>query len=629
MSFLPIAERELRVAARKRSTFWVRIIAALVALIIGCGFLIISAVSLGLGAPSLGRGLFAVLTWLSLAVALSAGLFFTSDCLSEEKREGTLGFLFLTDLRGYDVVTGKLLATSLRAFYALLAVFPVLAITLMMGGVTGAQFWKTLLALVNAMFVSVAAGLFVSAISRESQKAMAATLLLLILLVAGGPAVDGASAAMSGTFQPKFSLLSPGYLFVTAGAWGATPVWRALLANQAAGWTMFILACVLLPRTWQEKPAKLSTPVGSWNYFWKYGGVKSRHALRRRLIGRNPVLWLACRERWQATLLWGIAVLLAGSLAAAFFVGQGWMMQFVWSPLAALFTLVLYLGIASQAGRFFVEAKRSGLIELLLATPLTVHEIVQGQWRGLARTFGPPIALCLAAQLFGTFLAQQQTWKRMATIAPMVPPRAAAAGTNTVVMTNATIVTTTTGVGTVTISAGGGFTGPNDFVLLAVSAASAFTALANLIAITWFGMWMGLSSKSTNLAALKTIVFVQIIPWFAIAFASALAVPLLLLPRMFRTVSAGPTQFMVWYPLVAAAVSTSLYLIKDVVFVVLARRRLYSGFRERAWRAVAPIHAPLPPPLPRANVPPVIPTASRADPETLAGDHPTTKGGER
>src|SRR6267378_5478794 len=152
MTFLPVAERELRVAARKRNTFRVRVIAALVAWIIGSGVLVLSKVGPGFGTPSLGRGLFSVLTWLSLAVALSAGLFFTSDCLSEEKREGTLGFLFLTDLRGYDVVAGKLLATSLRGLFALLALFPVLAITLLMGGVEAGQFWRTLLALSHALF---------------------------------------------------------------------------------------------------------------------------------------------------------------------------------------------------------------------------------------------------------------------------------------------------------------------------------------------------------------------------------------------------------------------------------------------------------------------------------------------
>jgi lactoylglutathione lyase len=38
-AFFPIAERELRVAARKRSSFWVRIVAALVAVALGSGFL--------------------------------------------------------------------------------------------------------------------------------------------------------------------------------------------------------------------------------------------------------------------------------------------------------------------------------------------------------------------------------------------------------------------------------------------------------------------------------------------------------------------------------------------------------------------------------------------------------------
>src|SRR2546426_951081 len=175
MTFLPIVERELRVAARKRSTFWLRLVAALVGLVIGGGCLRLSLVR-GLGATTLGGVLFSVLTGVGLAAALSAGLFFTSDCLSEEKREGTLGFLFLTDLRGHDVVLGKLLGTSLRSSSALLAVFPILAITLFMGGVAPAEFWKTTLALANAMFVSLVAGLFVSALSRQSQRAMAGTL---------------------------------------------------------------------------------------------------------------------------------------------------------------------------------------------------------------------------------------------------------------------------------------------------------------------------------------------------------------------------------------------------------------------------------------------------------------------
>src|SRR5213083_5357 len=171
MSVLPIVRRELRVAARKRITFWLRVASAITAVVLGSGCMLMGGWQ-GVRTAQMGSILFHALTWTCLAAALGAGLFFTSDCLSEEKREGTLGFLFLTDLRGYDVVLGKLLATSLRGFYALLAVFPILAVTLLMGGVTGMQLWKTSLALVNALFISLAAGLFVSAISRDSQKAL-------------------------------------------------------------------------------------------------------------------------------------------------------------------------------------------------------------------------------------------------------------------------------------------------------------------------------------------------------------------------------------------------------------------------------------------------------------------------
>src|ERR1043166_6303243 len=116
MTFLPIAERELRVAARKRSTYWLRTVAASIALVIGSICLMLFSFG-GVGPWGPGKMVFNAIMWLFVCIALGAGLFFTSDSLSEEKREGPLGFLFLTDLRGYDVVAGKLLATSLRGFF--------------------------------------------------------------------------------------------------------------------------------------------------------------------------------------------------------------------------------------------------------------------------------------------------------------------------------------------------------------------------------------------------------------------------------------------------------------------------------------------------------------------------------
>jgi hypothetical protein len=576
MTFLPIVERELRVAARKRSTFWLRVIAALVSLAIGSGILILSKVGV-FNTTTLGGVLFTALTWLALGAALSAGLFFTSDCLSEEKREGTLGFLFLTDLRGYDVAGGKLLATSLRGFFALLAVFPILAITLLMGGVTGVQFWQTTLALVNALFCSLAAGMAVSAISRDPQRALAGTLFLLVLWTAGGPLADSIlSVVKKRSFEPVFSLSSPFYVFTTAAAWGKTPYWTALLITQGVAWLLFSLASVLVPRTWQERAARTTASSSTWAYAWRYGGVRRRAALRRKLIGQNPVLWLACRERWQSLGVWAMAVLVADAFLVLFasqLPPAEWM---VWTWVSAVFTLILYLWAASQACRFFVEARRSGLIELLLAAPVTVKEIVDGQWRALLRLFGVPVVLLLSVQLAGACVSARASWGQMAA------------------------------------QLGGGM--PALATTLLSSGASVIITLANLVALSWFGMWMGMTSKNNNLATLKTIVFVQIIPWFAITFASALSIPLLIMPLFLKggLSSTNPSSWaaskmMTWYPLVSVAVAAALNLAKDIGFVVWARRKLYASFRDQASRSLSPFR-PVTQPLvpPPVATPPVI-----------------------
>jgi len=602
MTFLPIVERELRVAARKRSTFWARIIAALVALVIGSGFLVLTTVGFGSGTVNLGKGLFATLTWLGLAAALSAGLFFTSDCLSEEKREGTLGFLFLTDLSGYDVVFGKLLATSLRGFYALVAVFPILAITLLLGGVTGAQFWKTSLALVNALFVSLTAGLFVSAISRHAQKAMGATLFLLVLWVGAGPASDAIFAALrQRTFDPVLSLSSPAYLFMTAGAWGKVPFWRGLLVNQAIAWTLLGLTCALLPRTWQEKAVRTSAAGGSWGQWWKFGGVKRRLVMRQKLIDENPVLWLACRERWPSLSLWAMA-LVAGGFVAALASHSQMGLWAVWNYCGGALTLWVCLGIASQSGRFLVEARRSGLIELLLTTPLTASQIVQGQWRALLRMFAPPLTLFLAVDLIGSAIAEHTMWSGIAATAPAPPPPTPATmasnTTGTTVITNVMVVTTPVIGSTTTVSVGDA---PSLLVTLMTTLAETIALGADLVALVWFGMWMGLTSKNTNLATLKTILFVQIIPWFVIGFASSMITMLVLLPNLIR---GGATMF--WFSLLTSGVTVVLALIKNIAFLLWSRRKLYSEFRERAARDTGPSQLAMPELLSQANAPPVI-----------------------
>jgi ABC-type transport system involved in multi-copper enzyme maturation permease subunit len=605
MTFLPIVERELRVAARKRSTFWLRSVAASLALIIGAACLWLFTVS-GFGSSGPGGMVFNAIMWLFVCAALAAGLFFTSDSLSEEKREGTLGFLFLTDLRGYDVVAGKLLATSLRGFFPLLAFFPILATTLLMGGVTGGQFWKTSVALLNALFFSLAAGLFISAISRDSQRALTATFFLMLWFIFAGPVADATIAYAAGRgIRPVFSLSSPGYVFQSAGGWGRTFFWPGFFTTQAIAWLLFAFACLLIPRTWQQRAGKAAVAAKTRGYAWRYGNAARRLKLRNKLLPLNPVLWLASRERWQLVGMWVIALLVVCLVASVVLEAprQTWMAL---TYPVGFFMLLLYLGASSQSCRFFVEARNTGLIELLLATPLSERKIVLGQWRALVRTFAIPVFIILALQLVASGLSHVSMRRGMAAaMASAAAASKAAAGTNT--NSSTTVVVGPATGPTVVSPLSGRITAQEWLTTGATAVATLATSTANLVALCWFGMWMGMTSRNANLATLKTFLFVQIIPFIVITFGSSMTIGLLLMPYLWKTGASSSTGFMVWYPFLSNLLMALLFLAKDLGFFILSRKNLYSSFREFAIRSVSPPVVAIPPPIP---APPVIPLAA-------------------
>jgi hypothetical protein len=262
----------------------------------------------------------------------------------------------------------------------------------------------------------------------------------MVLLSATGPLIDwGLSEWRGRPFQPTLSLASPVYVFAIAGSWFPAPFWTGLLVNQFLGWALLGITSALLPRAWQEK-ARSSTAPGGLAYRWKFGGTTRRAALRRKLLAINPVLWLACRERWQAVVLWLVCVITSAAVIATYAFTDELAIWMVWSYVGGLVTLVLYVVVASQASRFFLYAKRSGFLELLLATPLTTAQILHGQWRALLRMFAVPLGLYLAAQLFATVMAHEATKELMANIpAPPPPPVAITNQTSS----NTTLITTT------------------------------------------------------------------------------------------------------------------------------------------------------------------------------------------
>jgi ABC-type transport system involved in cytochrome c biogenesis permease component len=355
MRFLPIVDRELREGSRRRGTYWLRVRVAFQALLIG---LVAYFVNLLQPQIKLGTVLFWGLAGVSMVFCLLAGRRSTADCLSQEKREGTLGLLFLTDLKGYDVVLGKLVATSISGFYALVAVFPVMAIPLLAGGMTNGEFWRMVLVLVNTFFLSLAIGMFASAVSREYRAAMAMNFFLAILLM-GLPALCEFWCEMKLHRPVPWLFYScPVFSFIRCSAalhpGAAQDFWWSLAVSHGLGWMLILLACWIVPRTWGDKPA----PAPSRRWRWRdlgrkisYGSQAKCAAFRKRALDVNAYYWMAARARLKPAHVWiflGLAVAwwIHGRLRA----GTYWMDEglFITAGMIVNVTFKLWITIGSR-----------------------------------------------------------------------------------------------------------------------------------------------------------------------------------------------------------------------------------------------------------------------------------------
>src|SRR5258708_2650147 len=162
MPLMPVVVRELRASARHAFTYYLRTL--------GAAALLVTSLVFGLNhgfSPNLGGKLFGSLHFtLFLAIWILVPLL-TADCISRERREGTLGLLFLTRLRPRDVVVAKGFAHGLRAMTLWLAVLPALLIPFLLGGVGWKEALLSIMINLSAMSWALAAGLLASAWSKS------------------------------------------------------------------------------------------------------------------------------------------------------------------------------------------------------------------------------------------------------------------------------------------------------------------------------------------------------------------------------------------------------------------------------------------------------------------------------
>ncbi len=467
MNLGPILQRELRRQARQWPTYWLRVLGGALVLV-GCtwGFAVTNSLLrqlpafAGMPSPTSGRGLFVGLNKLMAGLVWLIGPLLTADCLAREKRDGTLGLLFLTPLRAVDVVVGLALSHALRALMVLLAAYPVLMLPVLLGGVTWADAARMFLLQLAVLGLALAAGVTASAVSREWLR----TRLLAFLLTLAASAAFVAIYigiwtlwhrvhAPAGVVRPGGAVVSLRTLEYSDTLWGSfqwalftwvnqnlnqisSPVgfWSggsmpgnsstvllalaALCCCSLLAWLAIHAAAVGLRRTWQREtsppaPDLLSRTATSLTR--DRLGTAWRQRRRRRLLELSPVAWLQ-GDRWSSRLAkWCWA-----GVASVVLVIAGFWYPDSWWVASSLYLAQgpLVVAVAFSAAASFRRERESGALELLLVTPLTPRAILAGRLRGLAITFGPALQLLTVAVLLGLIgeWAHPESPSRMGTI---------------------------------------------------------------------------------------------------------------------------------------------------------------------------------------------------------------------
>lgn len=400
MKVWPVILRELRAQAQQAFTYWLRTLGVMLLLTGGLIFLKENQDEADFGGILFGR--LHLLSYLAIWLLVPLG---AADCISRERREGTLGLLFLTPLRPKDIVIAKSIVHSVRALTLLVANVPVLTIPFLLGGVTWQQALISVAVNFSAICWCLAAALVASSLARQNGWALALAIMLALVGFGCFPWLIGALLGLNsqttwnqGYSQAAYDFFAGfGVVALNFSDWIAVvkifklpqilaAMGMGIACSAAALIFAVLFAANRLRRSWRDNPPSARVQKLERTFCEPVLGIRILRRWMAHKLERNPIGWLEQR-RWSGRLVTWVWFAIIISIYSVGLSDRNFFRNDNRLPNLLGWLLVFSLAVSATAS--FRRERESGVLELLLVSPLSVRQIINGRLRGLWSQFAP------------------------------------------------------------------------------------------------------------------------------------------------------------------------------------------------------------------------------------------------
>jgi hypothetical protein len=213
----------------------------------------------------------------------------------------------------------------------------------------------------------------------------------------------GGSMRLDWLFVLGFAIIGSNSRMIWSGLTPIQPAQVLVSLGQSAGIALLALGFAILfaanriRRSWQEEPPSARMQQMEKVFLQPVIGVSFLNRWMRWKLERNPMGWLEQR-RWSGRLVTWTWFAVIVSLQSAALTDRSFFRSYLaWENFMGW---LLMLSIAASSAGSFRRERETGVLELLLVSPLKTRQIIGGRLRGLWGQFLPSIITLLGIWLY-------------------------------------------------------------------------------------------------------------------------------------------------------------------------------------------------------------------------------------